>query len=388
MPVMPPSDMPPAALAAAPRRAPRWSNWLLGEDRRQRVRTSRSLLAVLGYCVGAVLLQFAAHSAAYPVTALQAWFIGIWSLTGGLGFYGAIRSGLNLACRCDPALTHAQIVFGFTVVMMMYVVGGPSRGSVLIMLQLILVFGIFNLSAKHARLLSALGVTLMGVTMLVMTLSQPTRYPFDQELVHFALVATSLPIMAVLTGQIASLRERLKLQKNELRAAAAHNLHLAQHDALTQLYNRGFMQEQLTRYASHTPIPQLVLTLLDVDHFKRINDNHGHSTGDRVLVALARHMQQALPYPHVVARWGGEEFMVLSPMPHREQVSKSLEVLREAIKRRPLLPEDPTLQVTFSAGIASHRPDETLAQTLLRADQALYAAKADGRNALRIASRF
>ncbi|MEJ7137677.1 GGDEF domain-containing protein [Amphibiibacter pelophylacis] len=390
MSALPPSDPLPVTEtpAAAVQAAARWSDWLLGRDPRQRVRAFRSLLALLGYCVGALLLQFGVHTDSYRLNPLHADLIGLWSLLGGGCFFIAQRSGITRRLRHDPSLTQAQILFGFSVIALMYAIAGPGRGAVLIMLQLILVFGIFNLSGRQAWGLSLVCILIMGCTMLAMALGQPLRYPPDQEFVHFAIMATAVPMMAVLTGQIASLRERLKRQRLELRAAAAHNLRLAQHDALTQLYNRGYMQELLARYAQQHHTPPLIITLIDVDHFKTINDSHGHSVGDAVLIALAQHMQQALPSPHVVSRWGGEEFLVLSPLSHRDQVSKSLEVLRVALKQRPLLTGYPDLEVTFSAGVATHREDETLAQTLTRADQALYTAKADGRDVMRIASRF
>jgi len=125
------------------------------------------------------------------------------------------------------------------------------------------------------------------------------------------------------------------------------------------------------------------VAMVDVDHFKKINDGHGHPVGDRVLVHLCRRMQ-GLVRPHdVVARYGGEEFMIVMPdtaLPAARQAAER--ILNDAVKI-----DGPTLPAfTISLGLAEwSEADDSVEATVARADTALYAAKANGRNRVEIA---
>jgi len=156
-------------------------------------------------------------------------------------------------------------------------------------------------------------------------------------------------------------------------------------DALTGLYNRRWLEDALPRFVnrfrrSHQP---LALLMLDVDHFKRVNDEHGHPAGDAVLVAVAHTLRAAVRPTDHVARYGGEEFAVILPETGPRAAQGVAERLRAAVKLAPirnaaggLLPN-----VTISIGGAVLASAETTAPTLLAAaDANLYASKQNGRD--------
>ncbi len=123
------------------------------------------------------------------------------------------------------------------------------------------------------------------------------------------------------------------------------------------------------------------VAFIDIDHFKRINDQHGHAAGDAVLRAFAHTGQAAMRGTDVLARWGGEEFVVLLPDTAMPLALVGMERLRQHIATQQMdAGNGATLQITVSIGLTGHHRGETLAQTLARADQLLYEAKSSGRD--------
>jgi two-component system cell cycle response regulator len=157
--------------------------------------------------------------------------------------------------------------------------------------------------------------------------------------------------------------------------------HLARTDPLTELANRrGFAEaaeRELSR-ARRSGAP-LTVVVLDIDHFKRINDVHGHAAGDRVIRRVARRVADTARRSDVVARWGGEELIVLLPDTDLEGGRRFAERVREGL----VPPAADLPRVTLSAGVAELLPDESLDDAIRRADERLYVAKAEGRDTVR-----
>ena len=122
------------------------------------------------------------------------------------------------------------------------------------------------------------------------------------------------------------------------------------------------------------------VAILDIDHFKRINDRHGHAVGDAVLRDFSKRLRRAIRECDVVARWGGEEFLVLMPGTGRPQALLALERMRAKVVKHDWSQHAPGLAVRFSAGVAQHTGAELLNRTLEQADLALYQAKSAGRD--------
>jgi diguanylate cyclase (GGDEF)-like protein len=158
-------------------------------------------------------------------------------------------------------------------------------------------------------------------------------------------------------------------------------------DPLTNTGNRIAMQQTLKReveIARRTLQPLSVL-MVDIDHFKRINDSHGHLVGDQALKSVASALKDSLRNIDMVFRYGGEEFMVLLSSTNREAASMVGERLRMAVLGIQYLVENRAIELSVSLGCATLLPGESMESLLRRADNALYVSKRDGRNRLSMA---
>ncbi|MEX3775988.1 diguanylate cyclase [Pseudomonas sp. MYb118] len=153
-------------------------------------------------------------------------------------------------------------------------------------------------------------------------------------------------------------------------------------DSLTELPNRrGFdlLAAQALHEAHREPQP-LTAMLLDLDHFKALNDTYGHLAGDQVLAGFARDLQSCLRHADIVCRWGGEEFIVLLKDTDGETGLKIAEKIRQHVEQQRYAYNGHALQLTVSIGLSTLQPDETLHTLISRADHAMYRAKQSGRN--------
>jgi diguanylate cyclase (GGDEF)-like protein/PAS domain S-box-containing protein len=165
---------------------------------------------------------------------------------------------------------------------------------------------------------------------------------------------------------------------------------LSRTDPLTGLLNRRSFEEiSAQEYSRFTRQgDEYSLLMLDVDHFKSVNDNYGHNIGDLVLKMLAEGCVANLRAHDVVARWGGEEFCVLLPCTDRDTAVRIAEKLRQAISTHALKVNSSEVAVTVSIGVSEVRASDLHhAEVLERADVALYDAKQSGRNRMRIGQR-
>ncbi|MBT9597251.1 MAG: diguanylate cyclase [Vitreoscilla sp.] len=153
-------------------------------------------------------------------------------------------------------------------------------------------------------------------------------------------------------------------------------------DALTQVANRrGLMQAfEVERARLEREGSSLAVGLLDIDNFKRLNDTLGHAAGDVALVALAQRVRNSLRPVDVVARFGGEEFVVLLPGTPADEAAQVLTRLQRQLTASLFMHDGKEVFVTFSAGVTPYRPGERVEEALERADEALYEAKRTGKN--------
>jgi diguanylate cyclase len=192
--------------------------------------------------------------------------------------------------------------------------------------------------------------------------------------------------MRAATDQMHSNFESKSKEIEELQQQLQRERQRAITDPLTGLFNRAALVDQLTAAVEEetgdTDVPA-ALIMIDIDHFKSINDNHGHLIGDRVIRFVAQVLQKNIKGKDCAARYGGEEFTVLLPETPAAGAVAVAETIRKAIAQAQLVRADnkaPLGQITVSAGVTSYQHGEDIMDFLNRADEAMYKSKREGRN--------
>ncbi|WP_449061655.1 diguanylate cyclase [Planomonospora algeriensis] len=202
------------------------------------------------------------------------------------------------------------------------------------------------------------------------------------EPVGWVLVGRDVTALNAQRRALHEANDRLREQVTTIEALRADLAEQAVRDTLTGLYNRRYLMEALShrmRLAAADGAP-LSVALLDIDHFKQINDRYGHGVGDQVLTWFADLVGSRIRVDDVVARYGGEEFVVLLAGVTGEQALERMEEIREQVAAGRLSAGGHLLAVTFSAGVAAFTGRQEPQELLHAADEALYAAKRQGRN--------
>ncbi len=365
------------------------ASWLvtcvLGPSGQPRTRVAQALLALLVYALFA-LVQLV-EVALGLLDPHQSNRLIAFSLAGALGFYLAIRSGLSQHVGKDPSLTLAQGGFAMCAVTWSYAITGPAHGAVLSIFILVIVFGMLRLSTPQARGFAIAALMMLAAVMLWQSRTDPARYDPRLELVNFLLVAVVAGATAKLSIRLGRLRSRLSQRTRDLAQALELNRHLATCDSLTGLPNRRAMaallaQEQLRESQNCGP---MALAILDIDWFKQINDTFGHRVGDAVLQRFAELARMELRGGDALARWGGEEFLLMMPDTRRERAHVAVDRMRVRIAEGGFDGLAEGLKVSFSAGITECAAEESVGSAIERADRALYQAKNAGRNRIQCA---
>jgi len=168
----------------------------------------------------------------------------------------------------------------------------------------------------------------------------------------------------------------------ELTAELDHISEVAHQDYLTGALNRRGMDEALEREFNRAERHNttLCIAMMDIDHFKKLNDSLGHSTGDQALTHFARVIKDVLRTTDVLARYGGEEFIIILPATPQDEAIKVVTRVQRELTKNFFMHRNERVLITFSAGIAERKSGETPEDLIPRADAALYQAKHTGRN--------
>ncbi|HYR25323.1 MAG TPA: GGDEF domain-containing protein [Aquabacterium sp.] len=354
---------------------------LLGEDPRMRDRTTMCLLATLVYLAWFTLLTTFALPRGRVSPALGGLFVA-HMVPAMVLFYPLVRSGLTRHLS-DPGLVAIQMLWAGPMAVTAYALVPTGRAAMLQLLGLILVFGFISLSPRQAL---GVGLAFIGMLLTVLVVGYVVPLPsFDPhgQTIKLLTAGCILGLITLQSRKFAQMRERVLLERRDLAAAQEELERVTRHDSLTGLFSRPHGQERLDQEQQRAQLSgrPFGVILLDLDHFKQINDRHGHHVGDEVLVQFAQAARQAWRDTDLIARWGGEEFLVILPdTSSGDAAQQALLRLRRALQARQPSRAVPDLRVTFSAGYALWQPGEAVDHLLQRADQALYAAKHAGRN--------
>ena len=353
---------------------------IFGPDRATRARTGVILLCALMYAICCSAAFYSAEVGMmrdFAPKLLLATTIPCYTI-----FYVLVRTGRTRTMR-DPNLMIPQQSFSLLAIAFAYTAIGPhDRGLVMVLIALVMVFGMYTHHPRQAAFAGVLAMVLLAMCMGVLSHIDPVYYPPTLELLRFELMIGTLPPLILAAYQISAWRNRLAQQRSELRDTLEKVQALASRDALTGLYNRRHMQDRLVDSAKRHERygERFTVVLVDLDHFKRINDVHGHRVGDEALMAFASAATLALRESDTVGRWGGEEFLFILPNTSPTKALVALDRLRAALQHCSISSRVPGLRVAFSAGVAQHDLAAPVHRTLERADHALYQAKTAGRN--------
>ncbi len=344
----------------------------------QSVRIRRMLMASVASAMVVALtgvgawLNFVPYSTFWRLAAIVSMLVA--------GFYACFRSGLNLRLS-DPSLTLPMMVAAGLTISFVQANAGEARDDLMLLYPVAFMFGVFHLARRAlvvmALLFSAFYAVAMGASVWPYRMAADMRY----EIFRVGFLAVVLVWFAYVGGNISALRQRLRRTNDELKIAFDRVEVLANHDGLTGAYGRRHLMALLKREGERAERgTALSICMMDIDHFKSINDTYGHGAGDEVIKYFCATIQSALRAVDLLGRYGGEEFVVgLSQAPGAPAVLVA-ERIRERVAQStiPCLPAEK--RITVSIGVAEHRAPDLIEHTIARADAALYQAKVAGRN--------
>ncbi|WP_353540826.1 GGDEF domain-containing protein [Deinococcus xinjiangensis] len=332
-------------------------------------RTREKILAVLA----AIFLVFLVMCLwVYPPASLSVFYGPLWmggglaALTLTLGYWGIFRFRL-INILLSVGIT-GVLLYGAYVVLLHS--ASPSSYLTWLLLGCLIIFVVGG-----ATIGSIFGL-LLGAGLFALTIT----YPPSADLV--------LPWMTGMVGMVgigsvSYLLMRFIEDNILLHAQTNDQLKAARLDALTGIYGRAATEAELRRSIEHAQKSNTPLSILvtDIDHFKQVNDQHGHATGDDVLRSFAKRLRRNVGGSGgIVGRWGGEEFLVILPSMARPDAFAMAERLRHEVSVAPVA----GIPITASFGLASlRRSEDNIDQLFARADERLYEAKNAGRNLVR-----
>ena len=347
-----------------------WRLWVGRDPLRAMLHIEQGLASALYVQTGLLGALLTAAMGA-PAWASAGLLLASWLCA--LGFGWAVRSGWSQRFA-EPMLLSVQAALMLLVGALHYLLLDRYRALVIGPVVLLLAFCMFRLERRSILRLVAWTLACFLLASGIGWCGWPLRFDGRSELLHLGTLLLCIPGIGLLGLQMSAVRQRLERERLRLQEALAEIERLATRDALTDLPNRRHAEQALDAALARLRRlgEPLALALVDLDRFKLVNDQHGHAVGDAVLRRLAELAGQTLRRTDLLARWGGEEFLLLMA---GGEAPQGLERLQAAVRAN----EQP-LPFRFSAGWTEARPEDTPESLLERADAALYRAKAAGRD--------
>jgi diguanylate cyclase (GGDEF)-like protein len=362
------------------RRVEWFCNLMVSGNRQQRILILRHLVGLANCLAGLMALNYGVSRGAVDPVACA------WLTYTALVIIGLVtvmlRTGLNRHFA-DPTLITEHLVAATFFLAWGYYIGGPCRPVGMVLLFAVLLANFFASTPKAVVRTSVSAMVMFGAVMLRVAWEERALPNGPQiQLVYFCVLLLVLFSLYLLAHNLMHIKATSAKRKSELVAAMARIQELATRDELTSLFNRRHMQGLLDTEKSRADRTgeAFCVGIIDIDHFKRINDTHGHGAGDQVLTSVAATLMTGMRDLDVIARWGGEEFLVLFPSTRCVEAEMVLARILKTLQDTPVCDAALALRVTFSAGVTQFECGEALSHTIERADVALYQAKRTGRN--------
>ncbi|KAF0280618.1 GGDEF domain-containing protein [Spiribacter aquaticus] len=304
---------------------------LPGNDPRQSLRVRRFLLAATVYGLAIALMGLYVRQGLLAIPEWQ--FLSLVIVLVNAGLYALLRSGRNERF-VDPSLTGLQmfmvcLLMGLT----MYLLDG-GRGGLLLLFLVLLMFGVLRLNARQFTALGGFALLCYAVAVGAVWQQRPEAFNAQVELLHLVALSTLVPCGGFFASHVSRLRRLLRDRQIELQRAReeAHDLRVL--DPLTGISNRSaiiaFIDQEWQR-AERLDQP-LAVIFVDLVHFKRINREYSHATGDDVLREVARRLRGCVRDIDGLGRYGGEEFLVALPDADADEAARVAERLRSCIE--------------------------------------------------------
>jgi diguanylate cyclase (GGDEF)-like protein len=354
-------------------------------------RIALSLLAIAAYllfCVG--LARYGYPNAAGP--ALFA-LLSIWSL----GLVGLMFTEPAVGRFDAGAVTFVKAIwFNVGAVSTALLVPHTLRLLLLVAPLFGVLYTALHLDRRHMLAVAAVTwlshlIGLLAANVFVATdlsFSSVSFSSISMDGLLFAAFTMMLLAMLYMGGEVTALRSAFARRRDRLNSAMEQLAELAMRDELTGLYNRRYIMDVLAQQQALANREHVGFTLLycDLDHFKRVNDRFGHHCGDRVLCEFAKLATGVVRSVDYVARFGGEEFLLVLVGADNTEAMAVAERLGESTRHLTVAPGELGYRLTVSTGVASFRPGERVEDVIQRADLALYRAKSGGRDQIIVAS--
>ena len=330
--------------------------------------------------------QYLAHSRALPQ---GGWLVLEWLGAVALGL-GLVASLLMLGGELADALLHLRLVF--LVGMASFAVSAIAM-HLRICISFLLVLtggGLWALHLRYPQFMQGYWAISMGLPLYALMLLVRSRGEQQRRREWVMARLEQKRLLDLLNAQVVQERLVAGAMRDQSLAIQADYEQLSERssrDALTQAYNHGHIEAQLRLHIASLQRrhEDFSVLMMDIDHFKQVNDQHGHLMGDQVLRQLAARVQCTLRQSDLFGRWGGEEFMVLLPHTSQAAAQETAERLRQEVKSMVFESEAGPFGITISIGVAQLQPDEAADALVARVDAAMYAAKHAGRDCVRVA---
>jgi len=321
-------------------------------------------------------------------------FFTLSAMVSQATFWLLFHYRINLKLH-DPSLTLLQITTTIAWFSLLISLLPEIRGSLTILYIMVMLFGIFQLSTLEFACAGLFSLVCFGGIIIADFHLRPEEVDLRFGLMQWVILASAQTWIALFANYVRRLSVRLKKQRHvlqhsnrkmrlaneELEQAMEQLDEIAGTDELTGILNRRrFFEESRLRLENAKQYQPSVLCIIDLDHFKQVNDRFGHQVGDSVLERFCQITRECLRGSDLFGRYGGEEFILLLPQTNQESGMQIAERIRHTFSQYTFDTIEEGLTFSVSIGITLHRYGETIEDTLNRADKALYKAKDSGRD--------